>query len=182
MPKTQDRSAINRMLGSHGLGQLEEGAGLMAQLGFLVQDHEHLRSLLARCEPESRSAMFDSLKSYLKFQAKPLDAYIAESAMRAEAQKLPVVAGDGTYKWPQAAASDAEIAALQASTRDLFEGCSVVLTCMKCTREAKFEGLTKMDAIVNARMDGWSYWVYDAEIRAICPECPAIRKPVTASA
>ena len=47
MQTTQDKSAINRMLQSHGLGRLEDGAGLMAQLGFLVQDHEHLRFLLS---------------------------------------------------------------------------------------------------------------------------------------
>jgi hypothetical protein len=67
MNATQDKSSINRMLVSHGLGRLEDGAGLLSQLGFLVQDHEHLRSLLVRCEPENRSAMYDSLKPYLRF-------------------------------------------------------------------------------------------------------------------
>ena len=38
MPSAQDKSAINRMLMSHGLGRLKHGAGLMSQLGFLVQD------------------------------------------------------------------------------------------------------------------------------------------------
>jgi hypothetical protein len=33
------------MLQSHGLGRLEDGAGLMSQLGFLVQDHAHERGL-----------------------------------------------------------------------------------------------------------------------------------------
>ena len=45
----------------------------MSQLGFLVQYHERLRSLLVRCEPEDSSAMYDSLKSYLRFTPKPLD-------------------------------------------------------------------------------------------------------------
>jgi hypothetical protein len=63
----------------------------MSQLGFLVQDHEHLRSLLVRCEPENRSAMYDSLKPYLRFKAKPLDVYIAESADRAARQDLPTI-------------------------------------------------------------------------------------------
>ena len=61
MQTAQEKSAINRMLMSHGLGRLEDGAGLMSQLGFLVQGHEHLRSVLVRCEPENRSAMYDSL-------------------------------------------------------------------------------------------------------------------------
>jgi hypothetical protein len=67
MSLTQDRPAINRMLQSHGLPTLESGSGLMAALGFLVQDHEHFRSLLVRCEPENRSAMYDSLKPHLRF-------------------------------------------------------------------------------------------------------------------
>jgi hypothetical protein len=91
MQTAQEKSAINRMLRSHGLGQLEDGAGLMAQLGFLVQDHDHLRSLLVRCEPENRSAMHDSLRPYLRFTPKPLDVYIAESAERAARQDLPTI-------------------------------------------------------------------------------------------
>jgi hypothetical protein len=65
MRTAEETSAINRMLMSHGLRRLEDGARLLSQLGFLVQDHEHLRSLLVRCEPENRSAMYDSLKPYL---------------------------------------------------------------------------------------------------------------------
>ena len=83
MRTTEEHAAINRMLQSHGLGRLEDGAGLMSQLGFMVQDHEHLRSLLVRCEPENRSSMYDSLKPYLRFTPKPLDVYISESAERA---------------------------------------------------------------------------------------------------
>jgi hypothetical protein len=56
---TEEHAAINRMLQSHGLGRLEDGAGLISQLGFMVMDHEHLRSLLVRCEPENRSAMYN---------------------------------------------------------------------------------------------------------------------------
>jgi len=44
MPITQDKSAINRMLMSHVLGRLEDGAGLISQLGFLVRGREHFRS------------------------------------------------------------------------------------------------------------------------------------------
>ena len=64
MRSAEEKSAINRMLQSHGLGTLEDGAGLMSQLGYMVQDHEHFRSLLVRCEPENRSAMRDG--AYVK--------------------------------------------------------------------------------------------------------------------
>jgi hypothetical protein len=42
------------------MGTLDDGAGLISQLGFMVQDHEYLRSLLVCCEPENRRAMHDS--------------------------------------------------------------------------------------------------------------------------
>ena len=74
MRTAEETSAINRMLQSHGLGRLEDGAGLVAQLGYMVMDHEHLRSLLVRCEPENRSAMYDSLTPYLRFTPKPAAA------------------------------------------------------------------------------------------------------------
>ena len=53
MQTAQDKSAIDRMLQSHGLGRLEDGAGLMSQLGFLVQDHE--RSLAQQQDADSMS-------------------------------------------------------------------------------------------------------------------------------
>jgi hypothetical protein len=96
---TEEHAAINRMLQSHGLGRLEDGAGLMSQLGFMVQDHEHLRSLLVRCEPENRSAMYDSLKPYLRFTPKAMDVYIAESAERAANQDLPTIDSTGNINF-----------------------------------------------------------------------------------
>jgi hypothetical protein len=102
MRTTEEHSAINRMLQSHGLGRLEDGAGLISQLGFMVMDHEHLRSLLIRCEPENRSAMYDSLKPYLRFTPKSLDVYIAESAERAANQDLPTIDGAGNINFSPA--------------------------------------------------------------------------------
>ena len=65
MPATQDKSAQPHAQ-SHGLGRLEDGPGLMSQFGFMVRDHEHLRSLLVRCEPENRSAMYELRPSPLR--------------------------------------------------------------------------------------------------------------------
>src|SRR5215472_14910034 len=115
--QTQDKSAINRMLASHGLGRLEDGAVLMAQLGFLVEDHEHLRSLLARCEPENRSAMYDSLRPYLRLAAKPLDVYIAESAEKAAREDLPTIDAEGKINFQPSVTSSisGDLAAAQAA-------------------------------------------------------------------
>lgn len=78
-----------------GLGQLEDGAGLCAQLGSLVQDHDHLRELLNVCEPELRRDLYESLKPHLRFEAKPLDVYIAELGQQAEIKQLPTIGENG---------------------------------------------------------------------------------------
>ena len=170
MPTAQDKSAINRMLMSHGLGRLEYGAGLISQLGFLVQDHEHLRSLLARCEPENRSTMYDSLKPYLRFPAKPLDVYMAESAERAASQNLPT-----HFNEPLTPELGPDVAAAQAAVNDSFAKHTLIGTCRSCTKQEAFTGDTKYDAIVNARLAGWVYYEIDGQPREICPDCPAVR-------
>src|SRR5215472_15284644 len=130
--QTQDKSAINRMLASHGLGRLEDGAGLMAQLGFLVQDHEHLRSLLARCEPENRSAMYDSLRPYLRFTPKPLDVYIAESAERAARQDLPTIdaAGNVNFRPTPTYKLGSDLVAAQVAENEAFAKHTLTVTAV----------------------------------------------------
>jgi hypothetical protein len=173
------------MLGTHGLGQLEDGTGLLAQLGFMVQDHEHLRSLLVRCEPENRSSMYDSLKPYLRFEARPLDSYIAESAQRAEAQKLPTIDAAGNLTWQDKALAPA----VSATTVSPDDGLAqrivnhalakhhLVVTCRSCTRQEQFTGDTQADAVLNARLAGWVYYVdANSTEQEICPECPAVRR------
>src|SRR5215471_6159516 len=162
--QTQDKSAINRMLASHGLGRLEDGAGLMAALGFLVQDHEHFRSLLVRCEPENRSAMYDSLRSYLKFTPKPLDVYIAESKARAEQQDLPTIDQNGNVNFSpsltptieqEVAAISQELDPAQKQVADIAQKAvvdalakwSLTVTCRKCTKADTFSGIRKADAL-----------------------------------
>jgi hypothetical protein len=67
---------INRYLEMRGLGRLDD-PGLLSQFAFLVQDHDHLRSLLVACEPENRGAMYQALAPHLRFRAKALDVYIS---------------------------------------------------------------------------------------------------------
>lgn len=135
----QESSAINRMLGTHGLPQLESGSGLMASLGFLVRDHEHLRSLLIRCEPENRVAMYDSLKPYLKFPARTLDSYVAESAQRAESQQLPTVDEEGKYKWP-VDARHTGLCACKSSSGFTVDESGTMAICCDCRRPLPIGG------------------------------------------
>ena len=60
-----------------------------------VRDHEHFRQLLTAAQPETRRDMYEAMKPYLAFHAKPLDAYMSESGALAEAQQLPTVDADG---------------------------------------------------------------------------------------
>ena len=161
MSLTQDRPAINRMLQSHGLPTLESGSGLMAALGFLVQDHEHFRSLLVRCEPENRSAMYDSLKPYLRFTPKTLDAYIAESKELAERYQLPTLDADGNVNFDSKITPtiDQEVAAItqqvsaiaQKAVADAVAKWELTVTCRKCTKAETFSGIRKADAVQAAR-------------------------------
>ena len=177
MRTAEEKSAINRMLQSHGLGRLEDGAGLISQLGYMVMDHEHLRSLLVRCEPENRSAMYDSLKPYLRFTPKPLDVYIAESAEMAANQNLPTIdsVGNVNFNEPLTPELDPDVAAAQAAVNDSFAKHVLTVTCRSCTKQEAFTGDTKYDAIVNARLAGWVYYEVDGQPREICPNCPAVR-------
>ena len=184
MRTAEETSAINRMLQSHGLPALESGSGLMAALGFLVQDHEHFRSLLVRCEPENRSAMYDSLKPYLRFTCKTLDAYIAESKELAERQYLPTVdeKGDVNFNSKLTPTIDQEVAAItptldqeataivQRVVGDAVAKWTLEVTCRKCTKFATFSGIRKADAVDAARDAGWAYdsWRDGSEI---CPDC-----------
>src|SRR5262249_44658822 len=155
----------------------EDGAGLISQLGFLVQDHEHFRSLLVRCEPENRSAMYDSLRPYPRFTPKPLDVYIAESAERAEKQRLPTIDEVGNIHFePKLAAKVGDEAIAQAAVNASLAEHHLTVTCRSCTKQETFSGVRKADAVQAAREAGWVYYEVDGKVREICPDCPAVRQ------
>lgn len=94
---------INHYLQMRGLGRLDD-PGLLSQFAFLVQDHDHLRSLLVACEPENRGAMYQALAPHLRFTARPLESYLIEAAADAERRQLPIITPDGKlegYKAPE---------------------------------------------------------------------------------
>ena len=91
------RRRINKMLGEHGLGQLDH-PGLVNQLAYLVRDHDHFRSLLIACEPDKRTDMFNAMAPNLRFKARTLEQYLTEARADAEARRLPIQAEDGTLK------------------------------------------------------------------------------------
>jgi hypothetical protein len=88
MPAVQNKAQINRELQRIGLGKLSDPK-LFDQMAFLVRDHDHFRGMLMHEEPSNRKQMYDCLASRLRFKAKPLYDYEAESKRIAEEKQLP---------------------------------------------------------------------------------------------
>lgn len=203
MPRTAaEHAEINRMLQSHGLGRLEDGNRLLSQLGYLVRDHEHLRSLIGRCPPEDRVAMYESLKPSLRFAAWPLDVYVARTADLADRKNLPTLKPDGDFQFQSDAratglcvceaivsirydddmtpicktcgrpVADPDQAVAQDAVNWALAKEQLTVTCMKCTKVAYFAGDTRAEAIWRARNDGWSIWEHEGQKREVCPDCP----------
>lgn len=162
------RAKINNALQMHGLGRLDD-PGLPAQLGYLVRDHDHFRELLSVCEPQHRTAMYNSLTPYLRFDAKPLDVYLYENADQADREQLPTVAEDGTlepYRVPELHS------AVQTLIEDAVAKGWLEITCRKCTKQAFFAGSDRQDAVRKAREAGWVYREDEAgEGFETCEEC-----------
>ena len=169
------RAQLNRILQSAGLSTLEDPEPLLAQLGFLVRDHEHLRSLLATCEPQERRNMYEALRPNLSFPAKPLDVYMAEVAMDAAARQLPVMGEGGKLLPFQVPEVRSDEAIAQAAVDEQLAKQRIWVCCRKCTREEVFHGNTKANALMALRNAGWTYDEIQGDGREICPDCPAVR-------
>lgn len=180
-----EREQINNFLGRKGLATLDNPGGMVQQLGYLIQGHEHCRQLLVKCEPAERHNMYESLRPHLRFEAKPLDVYIAEAGQKAEAEQLPTITPDGKFQAFRTAdirTSDgqtgtteyAEVPAddttAQAAVNQTFAKKWLDLICRGCTAEATFTGDTKTDCWFNARIAGWKYH-NDGEGYELCPDC-----------
>ncbi len=172
------------MLMSNGLGTLTD-PGLIPQLGFLIgmscKTHEQFRTLLNGCEPSNRLEMYEAIRAYLKFEAKPLDVYIAELGQIAESKQMPLVAPDGTlqpYRVPELGAI-AEIAAAQALIEESIARWRLDVFCTRCTREEHFfSGDSRQKAVEKAREAGWRCYEFHghdgvASPKEMCPECLA---------
>ena len=172
----RDKSAINRMLAMYGLPKLESGRGLLAALGSMVEDHNHLRSLLVRCEPENRAEMYNSLRPYLEFMPWPMDDYIAQAKARAEGRQLPELMPNGDFKFPVENPTPASIKAAHESIQALLQPVAMLLTCEICGQNDAVEGRNRADAVAEACRMGWVCYVHEEKYRMICPECPVSAK------
>lgn len=183
--------AINHFLKSNGFAGLEQAGSLMTQLAYLIRDHGHFRSMLNSCEPAERRHMYDALAPNLSFQAKPLDVYMSELAQAAEREQLPTLGEDGhfkPFKTPELVSqadtqekTDGAIATAAVAEAIARERLWVV--CTVCTREDVFRGVTKQDAVEDARKAGWRHArkhspdSEDSEAVEVCPACVKARAP-----
>jgi hypothetical protein len=168
MQSAADRQAINHYLAKHGLGRLGD-PGLLAQLGYLVDDDAEFGRLLNICEPEDRRAMYDALMPNLRFKARPLEDYLREWRETAETRQLPVMNPDGTFRPYQVPEITTEV---QALVEEAVAKYHLILTCRRCTREETFGGTDKYTAVRNAREAGWVYCHGEGSVGfEICPSC-----------
>jgi hypothetical protein len=156
----QESNSINRVLKAHGLPSLGE-PGVVEALARMVEDHTHFMELLRACEPRLRRDMYEAMKPYLKFPARPLDHYVAAAQAHAAAAELPVMDEKGglhPYNVPYI------------STAEFVPKAQLPAKCGACGKEATFSGSDKADAIFAMRSAGWGWDEFD-DSNSICPEC-----------
>jgi hypothetical protein len=166
------RFILNRLLSKLELPSLEDAANLVPVLAAQVRDHDHLRALISRCEPEQRWNMYESLRPYLRFKAHELDWYIMEAKAVAEACKLPEWDSEKAA-WVEPKPTP-EVRTIQKAVEETLMSGRLTLTCRKCTFTETFAAGKehKAYAIEKARDAGW---IYDhASKFEVCPKCSEI--------
>jgi len=154
----RETNAINRVLQAWGLGTLDD-SGVAEGIAKLVRNHDHFRDLLKICEPELRREMYESMKSHLRFKAKPLEDYVIAAKEHAESHQLLVLDEDGMlqpYTVPMVVVEVPEY--------------ELMIICSKCGKAASFLGDRPADAVQNMRHSSWAF-DESVERHHLCPEC-----------
>jgi hypothetical protein len=137
-----------------------EDPGVVGALARQVEDHTHFMELLRACEPALRREMYESMRPYLRFPAKPLEDYIIASKAHAEAAELPVIDERGflhPYSTP-------------AIVTEVMPAMELWAKCSKCGKEGIFAGASIPHAIHAMRNSGWAY-DETGQQKHLCPEC-----------
>lgn len=162
-----DSTKINRFLMKRGMPNLQD-PNLVKMIAYVCSEVRFAQALAA-CVPEKRTAMYESMRPYLRFTAQPLDVYMARAKEMA-AQKE------------------------QARERNTVEAIiereagkkSLTLTCGKCLAEETFYAVNtsheaRADAVMAARKKGWvlqqkrsDEGILEGQME-VCPKCPAFR-------
>jgi RNase P subunit RPR2 len=162
-----ERNTLNRALKNRGFGGFDDPE-MIRQVAFCVRDHDHLRQILCAVEPDQRTLAFESMRPHLRFEAKPLDVYLAEAAdlaARKQADQTPL-----------------EIAAEKAIARNMADEKkkgALTVKCTQCTKAFAFPGESRKDAERLARVSGWKVRRYvdsgGSQLVVFCPDCAKLR-------
>lgn len=161
--------------------------------GEWIDRHKFFRDLLAECDKQHRTEMYESMLPHLSFSAYPLARYesmmtermgalISKGAARLEGQApRPLLVGDRTAiakADKKRLAKKQRRARQQLSAGDIFVAESLpedathvmaTLKCYKCQKSANFLGDTPAGAMIAGRKAGW---VRDmAVVKETCPAC-----------
>ena len=169
----KQRQEISHKLKQMGFGGLDD-ANLFAQIATLYRTHDSFRGLLMSTHPEQRRIAYESLKPHLCFEPKPLEVYERETKDRAEREQWDVY--DGTaypkpFKVGEVESEEyklrktAEAVITQSERENQAKGW-LTLKCVRCTKEERFPGLTRVDASIKARDAGWVF-----QPKTICSDC-----------
>jgi hypothetical protein len=165
------RQIIRKVLDTCGLEDVASAHELFQHIAAQCESHDDFRKLIDKTEPAQRVRAYETLKPHLRFEAKPLDVYIAENQNEAERKQLPIVTADGKlaeFKKPEIRTDAFVIAeAIQKSLSKI----RMTVVCRKCTREAAFFGDRKADCISQARSAGWAHDETLAVGGETCPAC-----------
>ena len=157
------------------------GAAIAHLASGYVRDHDHFSRLLTEMEPPLRHEMYEVMRPHLRFEAWPLDQYIAHAGEMAEREKLPVLGPTGQLLEFRPAQ---DVLPSRKQAQSILEremaARTLYLHCAKCTAEAIYyghEGQTKADVVIKARRDGWVYDPHGSSDATgfnpteICPTC-----------
>lgn len=145
--------------------QAERDLRKLMSLAPKIRDHKDMETKLSSAPPHLREIIYEAVKPFLKFKAKPMDKYIVSAKQMAERERLPTMDERGNLH---------EFKAVEVLTAKELSTKTLVLICHKCTREEKFYAIgkeTNVDVVMKARKDGWIYNFMAMPPYEICPNC-----------
>jgi hypothetical protein len=138
----------------------------LMRLAPKIRDHKDLETKLTSAPPHLREIIYEAVRPFLTFKARPLDRYIVSAKQMAERERLPTLDAAGNFH---------EFRALEVALAKEVAVNTLTLVCAKCTRKKEFYAVgneTNVDVILKARTQGWVYDYTAQPAVEICPECP----------
>lgn len=183
-PIPKDQRQVNRELQRLGLGHLKD-PNLIANMAFLVRDHDHFRGILMHMPMPDRKEAYECLAPKLRFKAKSLEDYEIESRTLAEIKQLPQYDPKTleAKEWkpqefhtqialevtPNALTAIAE-RAISTDLREATANQQLTLVCRQCTFEQSWRVKRRSSAYKLARQDGWEVDKHTALCRLCKPK------------